>query len=102
MPDQRAVSPYRAHPVQRHGDNLRVQLAGPVEVAADVTPAYQSSASQRWTGNTSTTMSWNLYTVRLAAYVGQVVDIRFAFMSDSSVVYDGWYIDDVIVTEQAP
>ncbi|WFF05622.1 ABC transporter ATP-binding protein [Micromonospora sp. WMMD1076] len=25
--------------VQRHGDNLRVQLAGPVEVAADVTPA---------------------------------------------------------------
>ncbi len=70
--------------------------------AADVTPAYQSSASQRWTGNTSTTMSWNLYTVRLAAYVGQVVDIRFAFMSDSSVVYDGWYIDDVIVTEQAP
>ncbi|TYB40370.1 ABC transporter ATP-binding protein [Micromonospora sp. AP08] len=25
--------------VQRHGDNLRVQLAGPVAVAADVTPA---------------------------------------------------------------
>ncbi|WP_036344938.1 ABC transporter ATP-binding protein [Micromonospora sp. CNB394] len=25
--------------VQRHGDNLRVQLTGPVEVAADVTPA---------------------------------------------------------------
>ncbi|MFI7250090.1 ABC transporter ATP-binding protein [Micromonospora chalcea] len=25
--------------MQRHGDNLRVQLAGPVEVAADVTPA---------------------------------------------------------------
>ncbi|MEV1333014.1 ABC transporter ATP-binding protein [Micromonospora costi] len=24
--------------VQRHGDNLRVQLAGPIEVAADVTP----------------------------------------------------------------
>ncbi|MFI7076249.1 ABC transporter ATP-binding protein [Micromonospora sp. NPDC049903] len=25
--------------VQRHGDNLRIQLAGPIEVAADVTPA---------------------------------------------------------------
>ena len=25
--------------VQRHGDNLRVQLAGPIGVAADVTPA---------------------------------------------------------------
>ena len=25
--------------IQRHGDNLRVQLAGPVVVAADVTPA---------------------------------------------------------------
>ena len=25
--------------VQRHGDNLRVQLDGPIAVAADVTPA---------------------------------------------------------------
>ncbi|MFI7023059.1 ABC transporter ATP-binding protein [Micromonospora sp. NPDC049900] len=25
--------------VQRHGDNLRIQLSGPIEVAADVTPA---------------------------------------------------------------
>ncbi|MEV6694418.1 ABC transporter ATP-binding protein [Micromonospora sp. NPDC051196] len=25
--------------IQRHGDNLRIQLAGPIEVAADVTPA---------------------------------------------------------------
>ncbi len=25
--------------VQRHGDNLRIQLTGPIEVAADVTPA---------------------------------------------------------------
>src|SRR5262245_21857927 len=25
--------------IQRHGDNLRVQLAGPITVAADITPA---------------------------------------------------------------
>jgi molybdate transport system ATP-binding protein len=25
--------------LQRHGDNLRVQLGGPITVAADVTPA---------------------------------------------------------------
>ncbi|WP_422741992.1 ABC transporter ATP-binding protein [Micromonospora sp. WMMD754] len=35
----RNVWPATVTGVQRHGDNLRVQLAGPVEVAADVTPA---------------------------------------------------------------
>ena len=48
-----AVALYRSHPqgsprnawpavvsgIQRHGDNLRVQLDGPVDTAADVTPA---------------------------------------------------------------
>ncbi len=29
--------------IQRHGDNLRVQLAGPIAVAADVTPAAAAS-----------------------------------------------------------
>jgi molybdate transport system ATP-binding protein len=43
-PRQPDGSPRNAWPatitgVQRHGDNLRIQLAGPIEVAADVTPA---------------------------------------------------------------
>lgn len=68
--------------------------------ATDVSPPYHSSTKQCWSGNTSATMTWNLYTVSLASYVGSIIDIRFAFMSDSSIVYDGWYIDDVIITEQ--
>lgn len=28
--------------IQRHGDNLRVQLAGPITAAADITPAAAS------------------------------------------------------------
>jgi molybdate transport system ATP-binding protein len=43
-PHQPARNPHNTWPatvtgVQRHGDHLRVQLVGPVEVAADVTPA---------------------------------------------------------------
>ena len=43
-PHQPDGSPRNAWPatitgIQRHGDNLRVQLAGPVGVAADITPA---------------------------------------------------------------
>jgi molybdate transport system ATP-binding protein len=43
-PQRPTGSPRNAWPavvagVQRHGDNLRVQLAGPVSAAADVTPA---------------------------------------------------------------
>ncbi|MFC4107657.1 ABC transporter ATP-binding protein [Micromonospora zhanjiangensis] len=46
-PERPAGSPRNAWPatiagVQRHGDNVRVQLAGPVDAAADVTPAAAS------------------------------------------------------------
>ncbi|WP_203862349.1 ABC transporter ATP-binding protein [Plantactinospora mayteni] len=35
----RNVWPATITGIQRHGDNLRIQLAGPIDVAADVTPA---------------------------------------------------------------
>ncbi|ROT26093.1 ABC transporter ATP-binding protein [Micromonospora sp. HM5-17] len=35
----RNVWPATITGIQRHGDNLRIQLAGPVDVAADITPA---------------------------------------------------------------
>ncbi|MEO0081634.1 MAG: hypothetical protein ABIL25_04990, partial [candidate division WOR-3 bacterium] len=41
---------------------------------------------------------WDTTRVSLASYVGQPnCRVRFRFTSDGSVVYDGWYIDDVIV-----
>jgi bacillopeptidase F (M6 metalloprotease family) len=33
----------------------------------------------------------------LAAYAGQVVTLRFAFRTDTSITYPGVYIDDLIV-----
>ena len=43
--------------------------------------------------------SWYSACVDLGAYDGSsTVYIRFRFTSDSSTVYDGWYIDDVMVT----
>ncbi len=40
---------------------------------------------------------WELVTFDLGAYLGQTVIFRWTFGTDSSVAYDGWYIDDVIV-----
>ena len=33
--------------MQRHGDNLRVQLTGPIAVAADITPAAAAQLAPR-------------------------------------------------------
>ena len=33
--------------IQRHGDNLRVELAGPIAAAADITPAAVAAAAPR-------------------------------------------------------
>lgn len=41
---------------------------------------------------------WSQVELDLGAYAGQNVFIRFEFDTDYSVTYDGWYIDDVVIT----
>ncbi|MBK6899496.1 MAG: immune inhibitor A [bacterium] len=45
-----------------------------------------------------TLAAWTQAEVDLGAYAGQSVYLRFRLETDSSVVYDGWYIDDLVVT----
>ncbi|MEO0107351.1 MAG: Omp28-related outer membrane protein [candidate division WOR-3 bacterium] len=45
-----------------------------------------------FTGNQT---AWNQYTYSLQQFSGQTIRLRFRFLSDASVVDEGWYIDDV-------
>ena len=45
---------------------------------------------------------WELVTFDLSAYSGEQVILRWHFGSDGSVIYPGWFIDDVTVGEPAP
>ncbi len=65
--------------------------------AAAVSPAYTSTSDLRWSGILN---SWATHTVQLSAFVGQELHLRFAFMSDGSITYQGWYIDNVLISEQ--
>ena len=67
------------------------------QVVAGVTPAYNTTfeGQAAWSGGSS---AWAPYSADLSAYAGQHIMLRFAFHSDSSVVYPGVYIDDVLIT----
>jgi len=59
-----------------------------------------SSSSVPWGTGTpcwSGTFDWTEVVVDLDAYSSQNVQLRFRFGSDSSVSYEGWYIDDVVI-----
>ncbi len=43
--------------------------------------------------------NWNIERIDLTAYVGYTIGLRFRLTTNSSVVYDGWYIDDVSINE---
>src|SRR5258705_2050812 len=45
-----------------------------------------------------TTAGWQQATISLNSYVGNTISIGFAFLSDDSVEYEGWYLDDIVVT----
>jgi len=78
--------------VSNNGGMSFTQLLG-------VTPAYGLTigGKQAWGGD-PTTPIWAPYQADLSAYVGQNIQIRFAFQSDGSVEYPGVYIDAVKVT----
>jgi hypothetical protein len=57
--------------------------------------------SHPWTAGTpcwSGDYAWTQMQFDLNAYSGNSVRVRFRFGTDSSVNYEGWYIDDIIVT----
>jgi hypothetical protein len=60
-----------------------------------------------WTGNSATgpSQDWVPQCFDLSAFVGQTIQVRFDFGSDSSVTYPGWYLgyvrvgDDIVPVE---
>ena len=48
---------------------------------------------------TGTNLSWNDYVANLSAWSGQDVQLRFAMSSDTSKDRQGWWIDDVSITQ---
>jgi len=65
--------------------------SGLVEISADGGDTWGQLA--RYTG---TNTQWTKEEIDLSAYEGQTaIRIRFRLVTDGSVTYDGWYIDDV-------
>jgi hypothetical protein len=54
-----------------------------------------------WT-TTAPATNWTFVSINLDSYVGIIPILRFEFTSDSSVVYEGWYLDDILVTALPP
>ncbi|MBT3316700.1 hypothetical protein HN388_01835 [bacterium] len=42
--------------------------------------------------------AWTQHEIPLDSYAGQSIRLRFMMETDYSVTYDGWYIDDVLIT----
>ena len=62
------------------------------------TTAATPPAQRGWSSNMSATnTSWLDAEVDLTAFLGQTVEVRFAFGSDSIIVRKGWAFDDVVV-----
>lgn len=70
---------------------------GRVEVTTDGGSNWTTLAQYTAPGSGGQPVGWENPLLDLTDYVGQTIQIRFRFTSDSSVVYPGWYIDDVMV-----
>lgn len=86
------------------GGNVKVSTDGvSFTTVTAVTPAYNltSVGGQPAWGEDygSFQAQWYQFSVDLSAFAGQGIWIRFAFRSDGSVTYPGWYVDDVSITD---
>ncbi len=84
------------------GANLGISTDGSTfSVLTNVQPAYPLMiAGQPAWGGHQAALGWQLVTADLAAYAGQHVNLRFAFQSDASGTFPGFYVDQVMVTAE--
>ena len=54
---------------------------------------------QAWSGTIGSGASFATVEVELGAYAGQTVQVRWRFATDSSVSANGWFVDDVVISE---
>jgi bacillopeptidase F (M6 metalloprotease family) len=82
------------------GANLKISTDGGSSFQLLTTDlAYSSSAGGQavWGGDLSAS-GWQLVSVDLSPYVGDVVIVQFEFYSDTLITAPGVYVDDVHVT----
>jgi hypothetical protein len=72
-----------------------------LEVGYPYYSTYTSDACDLPTGQyfSGTDLSYGLYSVSLAAWSGQEVEIRWVLSSDTSVNGTGWWVDDITITD---
>jgi hypothetical protein len=82
------------------GGNLQISIDGGASysVVTSVTPAYPLliAGQPAWGGHQGA-LGWQAVQADLSAYVGHIVRLRFAFQSDSSGNFAGFYVDSVAI-----
>lgn len=84
----------------KDGVNLKVSNDGGMTytLVDTVVPAYPLTiATEPAWGGQQSGLGWQLVQANLAAYAGQVVQLRFSFRSDASDNFAGIYVDDFLV-----
>lgn len=89
------------------GAKLEFNLRGISESGKDILYVQASIDGTNWSNldaiSGSSQGSWLSFAYDLGPYDGKsTVYIRFRFVTNDSVVYDGWYIGDVTVTASSP
>lgn len=68
---------------------------GRVEVTTNGGSAWTQLAQYTAPASGAPPVGWESPLIDLTPYVGQTIQVRFRMTSDSSITYEGWYIDDV-------
>jgi thiol-disulfide isomerase/thioredoxin len=92
--DARLMTPYFT---VTSGAQMSFQHYYATEAGYDFCLVEIDNGSGRWQGLASYNGSgttWTPQSFDLSAWAGQTVQIRFRFISDGSVVAEGWYVDD--------
>ncbi|MEO5802348.1 MAG: hypothetical protein ABIR24_02375, partial [Verrucomicrobiota bacterium] len=68
-----------------------------IEATYDFAHVYMDQ-TEIWTRDATAT-SWTQTNLSLSGFVGGVHTLKFEFTSDTSVTNEGWYLDDIAVTD---
>lgn len=77
----------------------RVEISTNFGTSWELLAQYDGGDHPGWSDGDADPGDWVHESIDISAYVGKPVRVRFRFLSDGGVVADGWFLDDIQLSE---
>ncbi len=87
--------------IVRAGSFVYVDISNDRRKTFTTLKSYNASIHTEWQDGIASPSDWMKEFINLKSYAGDTVTVRFRIFAGSGIAWDGWYIDDITISDAA-